>query len=993
MNSLNKKRKPDEDSHRIGTKKSSTQETEARKRKVLIFTDSRGQHKPAGQTHDIFAERLAKDPRFEVDAYLCPMKWTTTLDFLEQFTADELSQYDHVILYTGIVEWSPRKLSNAREDLYNPKNTENLGNLSLNTRDYSQKIINNKKEIFDSIFGEGVMAQHFDTPFDTEYEGEKTINMYPLERVDDNILPRLTSIPNLIFINANRFVPGWRGDYKKERPENMSVVHQYSRAFANGFPPDRIIDLLQWSEDDVRIYTCDNLHLSEAGSDWIYENLMKKIGMPEMKKSSTTAIDWPEYSFTGFAPIERMNRSKIDVLTKRVDREGKNLATLIIGVRLDDRNPERTNNLRFLLEWLDYHYQDMFDILLVEQDSEPKIKLSDLNAKPNVRHEFLFNPKDFNRGWGYNVAVKSFCEDAEVIALMDTDVLTGSGFVSDIISCFKKYDVVSPYLNVYYTEKEEAGTVASTKSLSTLNNQKHIKNPVTVSGGIVIFNRATYMALKGFEQYIGYACEDRALDVTIFNHIDPKRVRLSPETYVHMWHPSDEGARKNFKQIYAHLQENYSCTYDPSVKPFEFIHKNCRHASKAQTTRLLIERSRSFGDPTLYSSGKPLTINGQFKQTARTWDENDGPIFPPAYKGLQDYSSRELYPDLPQADVDELRSFYNCFQGERCFIIGNGPSLNKHDLSLLEGEYSFGVNSFYYKTRDTGYRPTFYVVEDNSVMKENLQEIKSFEAPFKFFPTLYKRLHPKAPNTFFFEMNRGFYEKSSPNYVVPRFSTDASKVLYCGQSVTYINLQLAFFMGFTEVYLIGMDFDYVIPKSHKRTGDVLLSDSDDPNHFHKDYFGKGKTWKDPKLDRVLLNYRMADLAYSAVGRKIYNATVGGRLEVFDRVDYEALLRDPATGKRRETRIDPPVTAPGSMARQQGLKDAPGTAPMPMSPTTVNASQLASRLLLDPAEMLPRVEAGGDLAFQVQQLLAADGPAAAHLRKAMAWARAAVTETA
>jgi hypothetical protein len=138
-------------------------------------------------------------------------------------------------------------------------------------------------------------------------------------------------------------------------------------------------------------------------------------------------------------------------------------------------------------------------------------------------------------------------------------------------------------------------------------------------------------------------------------------------------------------------------------------------------------------------------------------------------------------------------------------------------------------------------------------------------------------------------MNRGFYEKTSPNYVIPRFSTDASKVLYCGQSVTYINLQLAFFMGFTEVYLIGMDFDYVIPESHKRTGDVLLSDSDDPNHFHKNYFGKGKTWKDPKLDRVLLNYKMANLVYTAVGRQIFNATKGGKLEEFPRVDYDVML--------------------------------------------------------------------------------------------------------
>jgi hypothetical protein len=237
----------------------------------------------------------------------------------------------------------------------------------------------------------------------------------------------------------------------------------------------------------------------------------------------------------------------------------------------------------------------------------------------------------------------------------------------------------------------------------------------------------------------------------------------------------------------------------------------------------------------------------------------------------------------------ELLQFYNKHKGERCFIIGNGPSLNKHDLSLLEGEKVFAVNSFYYKTYETGFKPTFFVVEDEMVMKENYKKFLEYDVQYKFFPTEYKSYHPAYKNVYFFRMNHGFYQDGSPYYNLPRFSTDPIKGLYCGQSVTYINLQLAFFMGFSDVYLIGMDFDYVIPKEHKRKGNDIISTTDDPNHFHKDYFGIGKTWRDPKLDRVLMNYRMADLAYNAVGRKIYNATIGGKLELFERVDYYKLL--------------------------------------------------------------------------------------------------------
>lgn len=240
-------------------------------------------------------------------------------------------------------------------------------------------------------------------------------------------------------------------------------------------------------------------------------------------------------------------------------------------------------------------------------------------------------------------------------------------------------------------------------------------------------------------------------------------------------------------------------------------------------------------------------------------------------------------------DLERIKKLHNIHSGERVFIVGNGPSLNKIDLSKLNNEYSIAVNGIFYKTEQSGYKPTYYVVEDTSVMRENIADIKAYEVEKKFFPTIYTDIHPADESTYFFKMNRGFYEPKSPNYCVPRFSTDFSQRAFCGQSVTFINLQLAFYMGFTEVYLIGMDFSYIIPEKFERRGDIITSTDDDPNHFHPDYFGKGKTWKDPKLDRVLANYNMAKLAYETAGRKIYNATAGGKLELFERKKYDSLF--------------------------------------------------------------------------------------------------------
>lgn len=240
-------------------------------------------------------------------------------------------------------------------------------------------------------------------------------------------------------------------------------------------------------------------------------------------------------------------------------------------------------------------------------------------------------------------------------------------------------------------------------------------------------------------------------------------------------------------------------------------------------------------------------------------------------------------------DSKNMKQFKDKYKGERCFIIGNGPSLNLIDIEKLKNEYTFGVNSIFYKTESTGFKPTFYVVEDGHVVDDNIKEINNYSVQYKFYPSVYKGKLNSSSNTTFFNMNRGFYESNSPNCDLPRFSTDCSKRIYCGQSVTIINLQLAFYMGFEEVYLVGMDFSYDIPASAEVNGESITSTEDDCNHFDPRYFGKGKKWHDPKLGNVLASYKMNKLVYEHFGRKIINATVGGKLEVFERKNFDDLF--------------------------------------------------------------------------------------------------------
>ena len=275
--------------------------------------------------------------------------------------------------------------------------------------------------------------------------------------------------------------------------------------------------------------------------------------------------------------------------------------------------------------------------------------------------------------------------------------------------------------------------------------------------------------------------------------------------------------------------------------------------------------------------GEPGAIDATIRCVFREQDPVPG--------GISTVWSLEEDP-TSRADVEALQQLRNKYRDERCVIIGNGPSLNDTDLSRLQDERTFAVNGIFYAQDRMNFDPDFYVVEDNAFLRDNLAAVKAYVAGLKLFPSIYRSQLAGTPNVLYFNMNRGFYEKSSPNFCVPRFATDVTYQIFSGQSVTFMNLQLAYHMGFTEVVLVGMDFSYVIPDSAEVSGDRILSREGDLNHFHPDYFGVGTVWKDPKLDRVLASYALAKSVFESDDRRIVNATVGGKLEIFERTDYQ-----------------------------------------------------------------------------------------------------------
>jgi hypothetical protein len=93
-------------------------------------------------------------------------------------------------------------------------------------------------------------------------------------------------------------------------------------------------------------------------------------------------------------------------------------------------------------------------------------------------------------------------------------------------------------------------------------------------------------------------------------------------------------------------------------------------------------------------------------------------------------------------------------------------------------------------------------------------------------------------------------------------------------------------MGFEQAILIGVDHNFVTQGQPNTT---VVSQGDDPNHFSAGYFGKGFRWQLPDLETSERAYRMARQAYERAGRQVMDATVDGKLTVFQKCSYTALF--------------------------------------------------------------------------------------------------------
>ena len=222
------------------------------------------------------------------------------------------------------------------------------------------------------------------------------------------------------------------------------------------------------------------------------------------------------------------------------------------------------------------------------------------------------------------------------------------------------------------------------------------------------------------------------------------------------------------------------------------------------------------------------------------------------------------------SQYEKMKLFKNTHKGQRCFIVATGPSLTIDDLEKLKNETTISMNSICLSFDETDWRPTYYGIQDVKVFNLLENSIEKYDLENKFISDSISKEKNISDGYFVFPLNYLNHNTFHRNYRT-KFSNDSYSVVYDGYSITYSMIQLAVYMGFSEIYLVGVDCNYSINSAQHFKDYGLIEQSSEA------------------VKRMISAFKEAKKFSERSQIKIYNATRGGMLEVFERVNLDEVL--------------------------------------------------------------------------------------------------------
>ncbi|MCV6639573.1 6-hydroxymethylpterin diphosphokinase MptE-like protein [Candidatus Albibeggiatoa sp. nov. NOAA] len=231
---------------------------------------------------------------------------------------------------------------------------------------------------------------------------------------------------------------------------------------------------------------------------------------------------------------------------------------------------------------------------------------------------------------------------------------------------------------------------------------------------------------------------------------------------------------------------------------------------------------------------------------------------------------------------NQLAQFKNIHQYEKALLLCNGSSLNKVDFSRIDTTKVklFGLNKIFLGFDKFAIKPDYLVAVNKKVLEQSAEKYNNLDIVKFISNRVSPQLIPENPYTHY--INTTNIPKTRE-----RFSKNICEYVHEGWTVTHAALQIIYYMGFGEVYIVGMDhyFSQHIKGQENRASYIK---GDDNDHFDPKYFGHGQSWDLPDLVNSEISYQAALDAYQSDGRKIYDCTINGACQIFPKMPVQLL---------------------------------------------------------------------------------------------------------
>lgn len=889
--------------------------------KACVFADSRALFKEPHANYKLFTEELTQ--KWDVDLYIQPYKWTTVVDFLGLILDGVINpnDYDLVILYAGIVDFSPRPIKGLKNGLLINKDT-NLMHISAGKVYQYQRKLNNKINYLNDLgFNMEQLKPHYSLGFDVIYEGDRTCNLLPSSQME-KLANILNIIPNLLFIDCCKVLPNWNGSYKRGRPSNINLVYENSIKLSPLM--NNAIRISDWTEKNIREFTSDNMHLTKNGSDKLLQNILNSPAYEQAQKyrakkiTKNVIITASDKSF--FSSLIMMIESLLKYNFGVLDE------ILIFDLGLEDWQKNYVESIRYTklftyfpedileLKQLDFNFfnpktyafkvyaltqfHKLYDRNNIEINcmyvdagiifQRPYKEIFDIIDKEDI---FCVDHNDCHEYYGDNafmllhILSPDLYQDNNGTSL---DILDVSKLAKPYIKAgFFGYKVNGKYQSMvdeHYTLCKKTTVLSESRNISGnsradrlkimwYRNNTNIGQYLTVNN--IPFGSLNYQNGRHDQTILSY--------LVIKNNVHIRNSRLynftaSGSVSKTQWFSSfkDKISKKfhlfenDISKIINIKDDAYLNNVNNIVQ--KYIEIKWKEKEKRDTKAIAFPKTRESQDSISILHRGSLSKKDQWKCQGRLINykknKNDNDIF---------------------------------------ILLGNGPSLGDVDLHSLERYSTFGLNAAYRAYSEIDFWPTYFGCFDSLVCGHHASEFKKLilDSPisrFFFinfddkkrenFPELEIQNHPKFERISF--ISRTPEEKEKNNLIATSFNPFLDMLTSGSNSV-----QCALLMGYRKIILLGCDANYVEvvdgAQQESNKNKLIMNETPDanPNYWFSNYQQKGDRFNLPNLAGCQLPAwgRLAEtIKHLGINAEIINCSPDSRIEDFKKMDLQNTLK-------------------------------------------------------------------------------------------------------